>query len=198
MPSGQWSVSNFFCCFPFPSFSHPLPILFIYLFPSTPHFTFFFLSLPLSFHPPAHLFTPCFFLLHLPLTYPHYILFAPHPLLSLSMYSVLPSLSPSLPLPLPLPLSLSPPSLPLSLPPSFPLPPPTFPSLSPIHSSCRLPIPLLSFLYLRTSLIPLEMISVHQGQHDISTCMQLQYNPKQVCAVYTIGNIGGQQFQQFY
>jgi hemimethylated DNA binding protein len=49
-----------------------------------------------------------------------------------------------------------------------------------------LPIPLLSYLYLRTSLMRLEnnsFIAVHQRQHDISTCIELQYNPRQVLSV---------------
>ena len=61
------------------------------------------------------------------------------------------------------------------------------PLLSPFLASsctrCRLPIPLLSYLYLRTSLMRLEnnsFIAVHQRQHDISTCIELQYNPRQV------------------
>jgi F-box protein 21 len=49
-----------------------------------------------------------------------------------------------------------------------------------------LPIPLLSYLYLRTLLLHLEnnsFIALQQRQHDISTCIELQYNPRQVLSV---------------
>ena len=128
-PSGQWSVSDFFSCFPFPSSSHPLPIsLSTSLLPSTPHFTIFLsLFLPLSFHflpifspsvsvsficpYPTHILS-C---LHVTLSslYPctlYYPLFLP-PFLSLSLS---PSLLPLSPSPF-LPPSLPPPSLPFHL-----------------------------------------------------------------------------------
>lgn len=51
---------------------------------------------------------------------------------------------------------------------------------------CRLPVPLLSFVYLRLSLTQLgtkSFISQNQTLQDMSICQQLKYNPKQVSII---------------